>query len=81
LYPQTKSPKCIACGKNVPKDGYKISWDIQDLSLEEPEDERYFCCINCVKRWIENLGKTGLELNTYMDAPTLSQINRDTTHT
>ena len=49
------------CGNEVTRYGYKISWDIKELDVGEEYDERYFCSIDCVERWLNNLGFTGRE--------------------
>jgi hypothetical protein len=67
LSPNTNITKCIICGERVSQDGYKISWGIEDLYIGEKDEERYFCCINCVRRWINQLEKTGLEKTIYLD--------------
>ena len=53
--------RCSICGKIVESDGYKISWNIKDLGLVEEGDERYFCSIDCVEKWVNNLSITGQE--------------------
>ena len=67
--------KCIVCGKPVSKDGYKVSWEIEALYFGEEEDERYFCCIDCVRRWINHLWENGFEESIYLDEQTYPKHN------
>ncbi len=77
---QSNRAKCVVCRKPVTREeGFKLSWDFEDPNLRELEDERCFCSIDCVDKWINNLGVTGLEKIMQMDGLVESQINRDTT--
>lgn len=72
LLHKTNDTMCIICGNPVTKEGYRVSWDIEDLDLGEEGDERYFCSFNCVEKWVNNLGTLGHE--EILDVFELNQI-------
>jgi hypothetical protein len=61
-----KYEECVLCGESFLIDyGYKISWGIKELNNEDLSDERFFCTLECMRRWILELSRNGTEELAY----------------
>jgi hypothetical protein len=53
---------CIVCGESSSIDyGYRISWGLKELDKGGLTDERFFCSLECMRRWISELYRNGTE--------------------
>ena len=54
--------KCVKCGELTPIDyGYFLSWTLAEWDKQDETDKRFFCNLECMNQWLNDIARTGIE--------------------
>jgi hypothetical protein len=54
--------RCIFCSDLTPIDyGYFVSWTHREFDLQYETDKRFFCSLECLNQWLDQVATIGYE--------------------